>query len=537
MRNPFTLVACSSVAGLVALASLASLAACVGDEAATHGTDTPDAAGADTSATGTDSGGGGDSSTSMDGGIDAAPPASVGTHKFVKSYSGLYETGTIAVHGESAYAAGLSVSALTVDDVSLPAANAAIVLKLDATGKAAWAKSFAGAGGNPSVRPGAVAANGTSAYVSGVFDTDTLVFGTDTLQRAGTNRAGFVASVKDADGAPNWARTIKTSVADYNTTCAGIAATAAGVAVGCTVDGATISVGTMAASTNYMSGVAGGTNDLVILAFDNLGAVKWANFFTGAGADSLAALAADPSGDIVVLGQITSATLADKLTGASLAKPGAAGAAVPFIAKLGAADGKIVWSKFLGTGNANARALAVSGDGKKVAVTGTITGAVDFGIGSLAPVGATNAGDAFVVVLDATNRTPLWQKQIGGSGDKGAEDARGVAFDSYGQVAVVGLNRSTDTKVDGVAVPSPPQPVDTGWGSFAVKLGAGGSVLWTKGFSSQNVNDAIGIESVGFTAKGELRAGGGLQGTAPLDGATNATATVPYQIVLWGWQP
>jgi hypothetical protein len=455
----------------------------------------------------------------------------------VKTYAGLYETGTIAVYGEATYAAGLGVGALTVDSVSLPAANAAIVLKLDAAGNASWAKSFAGTGGNPGVRPGAVAASGTNVYVSGVFDTDALVFGTDTLQRVGTNRAGFVASMKDADGAPSWARTIKTSVADYNTTCAGIAATTAGVAVGCTVDGATISVGTMAASTSYMSGVAGGTNDIAVIMFDNLGAVKWANFFTGAGADSLSALAADPSGDVLVLGQITSTTLADKLTGASLSKPGAAGAAVPFVAKLAAADGKIVWSKFLGTGGATARALAVSEDGKKVAIAGAISSSVDFGIGSLAPVGASNSGDAFVVVLDATNRTALWQKQIGGSGDKGAEDARGVAFDAYGQVAVVGLNRSIDTKVDGIAVPSPPQPVDTGWGGFALKLGAGGSVLWTKGFASQNVNDAIGIDSVGFTASGELRAGGGLQGTAPLDGTTNATAMVPYQMVVWGWQP
>jgi hypothetical protein len=70
-----------------------------------------------------------------------------------------------------------------------------------------------------------------------------------------------------------------------------------------------------------------------------------------------------------------------------------------------------------------------------------------------------------------------------------------------------------------------------------VKLGPNGNILWTKGFSSQNVNDAIGSDSVAFTAKGELRAGGGLQGTAPLDGVTNTAATVPYQMVLWGWQP
>ena len=47
----------------------------------------------------------------------------------------------------------------------------------------------------------------------------------------------------------------------------------------------------------------------------------------------------------------------------------------------------------------------------------------------------------------------------------------------------------------------------------------------------------LAMESVGFTAKGELRVGGGLQGTVPLDGKTNVTAAVPYQIVLFGWQP
>jgi hypothetical protein len=532
----FTLATSSS---LVGLCILGTLAACVGDEAAT--TTAPsvaDGGGADTSSPGSDAGGGGDSSPGTDAGVDAAPPASTGTHKFVKSYAGLYETGAIGVHGEETFAAGYATTALDVDGIALAAANAAIVTKLDPSGKASWAKSFVGAGGNPSVRPSGISASAAAAYVAGVFDTSTLVFGTDTLSRPTTSRAGFVASLQAANGTPSWARAIQTTSVNYDLTCTGVAATAAGVAVGCTIDQTTVSIGTMAASTNYTAGVAGGSNDFVVVMFDTAGAVKWANFFTGAGNDVLSALAADPSGDVVLLASVGSTTIADKLTGASVNKPVAAGAqGVPFVARLGAADGKITWSKFLGIGGATARALAVSGDGKKVAVAGTITESVDFGIGVIAPVGASTAGDAFVLVLDGTTRTSLWQKQIGGSGDKGSEDARGVAFDSYGQVAVVGLNRSTDTKVDATPVPSPPQPVDTGWGSFAVKLGAGGNILWTKGFSSQNVNDAIGMESVGFTANGELRAGGGLQGTAPLDGTTNVTATVPYQIVLWGWQP
>jgi hypothetical protein len=535
MRIPFVLTACSSVVGLCILATLG---ACVGDDvAAAPGPGVADG-GADTSSPGTDSGGAGDSSTGADAGADAAPPPSTGAHKFAKSYAGLYETGAIGVSGEEVFAAGQGGTAIDLDGIPLAAATSAIVTKLDATGKAAWGQSFVGTGGNPSVRPAGVAANVTAAYVAGTFDTSTLVFGADTLSRPTTLRAGFIASLHVNDGTPSWARAIQTTSTNYTLTCAGVAATAAGVAVGCTVDQTTVSIGTMAASTSYTAGVAGGSNDFVVVMFDTAGAVKWANFFTGAGNDVLGALAADPSGDVVLLASVGSTTLADKLTGASLGKPAAAGAqGVPFVARLGAADGKITWSKFLGVGNATARALAVSGDGKKIAVAGTITAPVDFGIGSLAPVGATNAGDAFVLVLDGTTRAPLWQKQIGGSGDKGSEDARGVAFDAYGQVAVVGLNRSTDTKIDATPVPSPPQPVDTGWGSFAVKLGPAGNVLWTKGFSSQNVNDAIGIESVAFTAKGELRAGGGLQGTAPLDGVNNTTAAVAYQMVLLGWQP
>jgi len=537
MRIPVALTACSSVVGLCILGTLG---ACVGDEVATAPAVVgPDGGGgAETSSPGTDSGAG-DSSTGTDAGADAAPPASTGAHTFAKSYAGLYETGSIAVSDEAIFAAGQGVTALDLDGIPLAAGTAAVVTKLDAAGKAAWAKSFVGAGGSPSVRPAGVAANATAAYVTGIFDTSTLVFGADTLNRPTTYRAGFVASLQANSGTPSWARAIQTTSTNYNLTCTGVAATAAGVAVGCTIDQTTVSIGTMAASTSYSAVAAGGSNDFVVVMFDTAGAVKWANFFTGAGNDVLGALAADPSGDVVLLASVGSSTLADKLTGASLAKPAAAGAqGVPFVARLGAADGKITWSKFLGIGGATGRALAVSGDGKKVAVAGTITTPVDFGVGVLAPVGATNAGDAFVLVLDGTaNHTPLWQKQIGGSGDKGSEDARGVAFDAYGQVAVVGLNRSTDTTIDATPVPSPPQPVDTGWASFAVKLGPNGNILWTKGFSSQNQNDAIGMESVGFTAKGELRAGGGLQGTAPLDGVTNATATVPYQMVLWGWQP
>lgn len=63
-------------------------------------------------------------------------------------------------------------------------------------------------------------------------------------------------------------------------------------------------------------------------------------------------------------------------------------------------------------------------------------------------------------------------------------------------------------------------------------------MLWTKGISTQNVDDAIGMQDVAFTSSGAVRVVGGLQGTAPLDGITNVTAVYSvYQQILWGWSP
>ncbi|MBX3190815.1 MAG: hypothetical protein KF819_27705 [Labilithrix sp.] len=460
---------------------------------------------------------------------DAGPPPAVGTHKFFKSWPGLVNASPIGVLDESVIIAGQGIAAFNVDDkpVTTPVGSTdAVVVRIDASGKPLWASTFGGSGQEI---PQGSSASAAGIFTAGLSMSATMSVGPDTLT-PGVNRWGYVAKLDPTTGAPIWARAVASDVTNNLFSCAkGVAATTGGVAVACAFVGTTITVGGQPA----LVGVEGGGMDTVVALFDAAGAVKWSNVFKGTLDDKSAAVAADPSGDVLVALNVTSPILRDIRTPVEITKPGAATASVPYVARLSAVDGKVVWSKFLGGGGARATSLAASKDGKTVAVGGSLDAQVDFGIGPLAPKGM---GDGFVVLVEQATRAVKTQKQIGGTG--GGELVQDVAFDDFGQIAVVGYNGSTDTSIDGKPIPSPPQDVTSGYASFALKLSATGELLWAKGFATQALADAVGIESVAFTSKHEVRAGGGMQGTAPLDG-TNPFSAEPgtYQGIVWGWAP
>src|SRR5436309_1136933 len=94
------------------------------------------------------------------------------------------------------------------------------------------------------------------------------------------------------------------------------------------------------------------------------------------------------------------------------------------------------WAKrFGGTSADVAQGVAVDSSGN-IVVAGYFTGAVDFGRGTLTSAGSY---DVFVAKY-AVDGTPLWTKRLGGTG---VDQARAVAVDGSGNVAVVGLFQGT----------------------------------------------------------------------------------------------
>ena len=108
------------------------------------------------------------------------------------------------------------------------------------------------------------------------------------------------------------------------------------------------------------------------------------------------------------------------------------GAADGFVAKFGP-DGAHLWSKSYGDGNKDgttAAAAAATDAAGNVLVTGSFSGAVDFGGGTLGGIGS----DVFALKLgpDGTHR---WSHR---HGDQNAQAGRGIAADAAGNVFVAG---------------------------------------------------------------------------------------------------
>ncbi len=106
-----------------------------------------------------------------------------------------------------------------------------------------------------------------------------------------------------------------------------------------------------------------------------------------------------------------------------------AGPADIFVVKLGP-DGSHVWSKSYGDSNAQSGAAIAVDEAGNVLLTGSFSGAVNFGGGTLGAIGS----DAFALKLgpDGAHR---WSHR---HGDQSAQTGRGIAADSAGNVFVAG---------------------------------------------------------------------------------------------------
>lgn len=131
------------------------------------------------------------------------------------------------------------------------------------------------------------------------------------------------------------------------------------------------------------------------------------------------------------------------------------------------ANGGHVWSKLFGAKSRESVAgVGVDASGA-VAFTGTFSAPVDFGGGPL----VSNGGeDAFVVKLDASG-VHVWSKRFG---SRGNDDARGLAVDAKGNVAVTG-EFTGDGSFDGQTLSSAGER-DT----FIALLDPSGALVWSK---------------------------------------------------------
>ncbi len=213
---------------------------------------------------------------------------------------------------------------------------------------------------------------------------------------------------------------------------------------------------------------------LTVNSISSGGQTGWAERFGGAQNDAGYSVTVDGSGDIIVVG--TFQGTAD-LGGGPVTSVGAADM---YVAKY-SPSGLYQWSKhFGGSGTITPRAVALDASGN-VVVTGSFTGTVNFGGGSVTGTSYTN--DIFVAKYSSSGAY-LWSKTFGSTGD---DSGYGIAIDSGGNVVVAGTFSAYVDFGGGYLI---------GYGTrnlFLAKYSPSGAYIWSKTIGNGSNNMPYGM--------------------------------------------
>ncbi len=292
-------------------------------------------------------------------------------------------------------------------------ANDFYIARLDNNGEPLWSKAL----GGPGFETGeGIAVDGmNNVLVAGAFDTTLDLPGTMLTSTGGSD---IFAAKLDKDGNALWG------------TSFGGGMTSEQHAHGVAADGIGNVLLTGTFKGDLTIGGASFTNpqgaDIFVAKLDGAGLPVWSRQFGDTGDQAGLKIAADSNGNVIVVGHFENELMLD-FGGGPLPSHGAKDI---FVAKLDGA-GLPVWSQSFGDfGEDLVRGLLVDPAGG-VIITGSFSGAVDFGGGALMADGQ----DGFVVKLDADG-SHVWSRSFGGAG---VQDAQSVALDGQGGLLVSGF--------------------------------------------------------------------------------------------------
>jgi hypothetical protein len=346
------------------------------------------------------------------------------------------------------------------------------LVKYDGMGNVLWAISAGGAGGD--IGNSTTTGDSGNVFVTGVFYSATIAFGTTTLTNSGS---GTMFIVKyDGEGNVLWAKS-----------AGGISA--------CIGSGSTTDTSGNVFVTGYFAwtitfGTTTLTNpgnyDIFIVKYDGSGNVLWAKGVGGMGDDRGNSIATDPLGNVFVTGYFYSPTVTFDtitLTGAGINT---------FIAKYNS-GGNALWVKSPGGTWDEGFSITTDPLGS-VFITGYFRSAsITFGTTTF-----TNAGlqDVYLTKYDGMGNV-LWAKSAGGTG---SDAGFCTATDDSGNVYVSGGFLSSSITFDSHTLLFPTGANDP---MFLVKYNASGEVLCASvlasGGDDQNgvTTDAFGNAFVG----------------------------------------
>ncbi len=231
----------------------------------------------------------------------------------------------------------------------------------------------------------------------------------------------------------------------------------------------------------------GASLDIFLLRMSSAGNVQWAKRFGNASGDAGRGVVVDGSGNAIITGYFEGTV---DFGGGGLASDGLGDV---FLAKY-STTGQHVWSKRFGSvAHETSVGIAVDGPGNP-AITGTASGAVDFGGGVLTPGGGT---DIFAAKYNAAG-THVWSRLYGGLN---AQRPVSITMNSTGTVALAGNFLGT-LAFGGSAMAltnSGEQDI------FVARLGVTGLGVWARSFGfSDDVIPTFTASDVSFDAVGNV---------------------------------
>ncbi len=337
------------------------------------------------------------------------------------------------------------------------------IVKYDANGIVQWARNAKGS--DEDEGNGIATDVSGNVYVTGLFCSPSITFGTTTLINKGSYDMYIVKY--DKDGNVKWAKSAGGSGSDYGYSIA------ADVSEDVYVTGRFSSSSiTFGQTTLYNAGTS--SQDMFVVKYDASGTVLWATSAGGTGSDLDGDVAIGASGDVYVTGTFGSPSIAfgNNITLTNADNSGYVNMVDMFIVKYGT-DGNAVWAKNAG-GRSNGWGIATTHDSEgseNVFVTGAfgMCPSITFGTTTLKNSGSS---DIFIVKYDASGNV-LWAKSAGGTG---GDIAWSIAADGSGNVYVTGTFNSPSITFGTITLSNTNNCGDM----FIAKYDPNGNVLWAK---------------------------------------------------------
>lgn len=368
---------------------------------------------------------------------------------------------------------GGTIGTLTVSGGALGDFDALVVRFDPVTGSPVWAKQF----GDIQLQTATGLAIDKSGHLGfvGTYH-GSMTIGTSSISNLGTWPYGYAGGLQATDGAGLWATSMNLSAND------GSSGILAAIAANPNFDDFVVCGKANIAATDLLSTAqAGGGYDIVVAKIKGSdGTILSARQIGGTGDQSCTAAAINDSGDVIIAGTFNGQLDFGNSTGA-LTPPTVAGSSLPWIAKLSGSDLSTIAavSATPGTARTNGYVYGIDTDSAgNVAIAGSFTSALTFGTNTI-----TSAGlyDAYVARLGPA-LTHSWAKNWG---DAKTQNAYSIAFDSSGNLTVVGSFLGT------------------------INIGAGGAILTASSDITGSNTDVFVAHLNGATGEPQCGAGYG----------------------------